>query len=232
MDDNLRIATELARYAADAVSAWQTAEPDFAGDDEAWSEYEEALTALAAAYYQTTHSGLGLVSGELLAAALPSLAMRQWDAAAELAKAGVSYAEAEAKHIGQGGEMYGYAGMWPSLKNIGLVRWYDADLAADVLPGLATHARAVAEAAFDQWQATVDAPAEEWPEEPNRALILAQLADDCSALDAAGGFAHAARPPLEVLADATMTNLMRGSWATVYPFATDGDAGRASVEPA
>lgn len=77
MDDNLRIAAELARYAADAVSAWQTAEPDFVGDDDAWDTYEEALTALSAAYYQTTHSGLGLVSGELLAAALPSLAMRQ-----------------------------------------------------------------------------------------------------------------------------------------------------------
>lgn len=108
MDDQLRVAAEWARYAADAISTWQAAAPDFTGD-EAWSEYEEALAALSAAYYLTSHSGLGLVSGELLAAALPSLAMRQWDAAAELATVGAAYAEVEAKHIAQGGEMYGYA---------------------------------------------------------------------------------------------------------------------------
>lgn len=220
MDDQLRIAAEWARYAADAISAWRIAEPDFAGDDEAWSEYEEALTALSAAYYQTTHSGLGLVSGELLAAALPSLAMRQWDAAAELATVGAAYAEVEAKHIAQGGEMYGYASVQDSLASVDIVNWYAPDLAAEALADLATHARAAAQVAYDQWQATVDTPAVEWPEEPDRSLILEQLAEDCYLLDVAGNFPPSSRPPLEVLVDATIASLMRGRWATVYPFAT------------
>ena len=151
MDDQLRIVAELARDAADAISAWQAREPDFGGDDEAWGSYEEALTALAAAYYQTTHSGLGLVSGELLAAALPSLAMRQWDAAAELAKTGAAYAEAEAKHIARGGEMYGYANTENSLAAHGIVNWYAPDIAAETLSDLATHASAAAQVAYDQW---------------------------------------------------------------------------------
>ena len=46
-------------------------------------------------------------------------------------------------------------------------------------------------------------------------------ADDVPALlDVAGNFALSGRPPLEVLADATVASLMRGKWATVYPFAT------------
>ena len=42
-----------------------------------------------------------------------------------------------------------------------------------------------------------------------------------SQYDAVGGFAHANRPPLEVLVDATIASVMRGRWgSTVYPFAT------------
>ena len=220
LDDQLRIAAEWARDAADAISAWQAAEPDFTGDDEAWSEYEEALTALSAAYYQTTHSGLGLVSGELLAAALPSLAMRQWDAAAELARTGAAYAEIEARHIEQGGERYGYASSQLSLGAVDTTIRYVPDIAAEPLVNLVAHARAVSEVAFEHWQATVDAPVEEWPEEPDRTSILEQLSEDFFALDVAGDFASSSRPPLEVLVDATVASLMRGSWATVYPFAT------------
>ena len=220
LDDQLRIAAELARDAADAISAWQAREPDFAGDDEARSAYEEALQSLADAYSLTTHSGLGLVSGELLAAALPALAMHNWDAAAELAKVGAAYAEVEAKGREQGKEKYEYAGVPYSLAAVGIVNWYAPDLAAEALADLARHARDIAQASFGWGEDTEDAPTEEGLEEPDRMLIL-QLSDDCSALDAAGGFAHASRPPLDVLVDATITSVVRGDWGgAVYPFAT------------
>ena len=219
MTEDQRLAAEWAREAGATLSAFAASSPDFAEDTGTWEEYEEALTQLASAYYRTTHSGIGLVSGELLAAALPSLAMRLWDAAAELARVGAAYAEVEVASIEKGGGMYDYATVPYTLATIGPVDWYAPDLSADALPELVANAKSIAAIARAHWVATRQAPVEEWPDEPDQSAILEQLSEACSTLDAAGAFAYAARPPLQVLLDATVASVVRRSWATVYPFA-------------
>ncbi len=219
MTEDQKLAAEWAREAGATLSAFAASHPDFAEDSGTWEEYEDALTQLASAYYRTTHSGIGLVSGELLAAALPSLAMRLWDAAAELARVGAAYAEVEVASIEKGGGMYDYATVPYTLATIGPVEWYASDLAAEALPDLASNAKTIAAIARKHWLAIRDCPVEEWPDDPDHLAILEQLADASSALDAAGNFHRANRPPLGVLLDATVASVTRGSWATVYPLA-------------
>ena len=219
MSEDQKISAELARAAADAIAVLVNRDPNLGDSDAGWVAYEEALTSLASAYYRTTHSGIGLVSGELLAAALPALAMRYWDAATELARVGAAYAEVEVAHIENGGHMYDYATVPYTLASISPVGWYAPDLAEDLLPDLIAHAKSIAAASRRQWLATRDAPFEEWPEEPDQEGMLRQLSDASTTLDAAGSFPHGNRPPLVVLLDATVSSIAQRSWATAYPFA-------------
>lgn len=159
------------------------------------------------------------MSGELLAAALPALAMRYWDAADELARVGAAYAEVEVAHIEKRGHRYDYATVPYTLASISPVEWYAPDLAEDVLPGLIANAKSIAAASRKQWLATRDGPVEEWPEEPDREGMLQQLSDACATLDAAGSFPHGNRPPLVVLLDATVISIAERSWSIAYPFA-------------
>ena len=202
-----------------AVSNFRTSEPDFASDDGTWESYQDALTSLAGAYYQTTHSGMGLVSGQLLSVALPALAMRFWDNAVELASAGAAYAELEASHRDEGGKMYDYANMPDALGALGLVEWGAPDIASDNLADLSTHAENIAGEAYKHWNATVDAPVDEWPDEPDQEAMLQRLSFASWGLDVAGNFASANSPALDVLLNATIVQLARRSWSTVYPFA-------------
>ena len=159
------------------VSDFRTSVPDLAGDEDAWLSYQDALTSLASAYYQTTHSGMGLVSGQLLSMALPAMAMRFWDNAVELASAGAAYAELEASQRDRGGRMYDYANMPDALGALGLVEWSALDIASDNLADLSTNASEIATQAYRHWRATVDAPVDEWPEEPeSRGHAAATLA--------------------------------------------------------
>lgn len=221
MTEDQKVSAELARDAAHAIATLVGRDPDFANDDGAWVAYEDALTSLASACYGTTHSGIGLVSGELLAAALPALAMRQWDAAAELARTGAAYAEVEVAHIEQGGGMYDYAKVPYTLAAISPIRWDDdtEDLATDALTNLVTLASSIAAAAREHWQATLRVPVKEWPDDPDQATMLNQLSEVCSTLDVAGNFADANRPPLLTLLHATVRSLACWSWSTTYPFA-------------
>ena len=221
MTEDQKISAELARTAVDAIAALAEGDPDFAKEEGAWVVYEDALTSLASAYYRTTHSGIGLVSGELLAAALPALAMRQWDAAGELARTGAAYAEVEVAHIEQGGAMYDYAKVPYTLAAISPIQWDRStrDLATDALTDLVTIAGSVATVAREHWQATLHASVEEWPDEPDQATMLNQLSEVCSTLDVAGNFADSSRPPLLALLHATVRSLACRRWSTTYPFA-------------
>ena len=219
MTEDQRIAAEFAPKAADAIAVLAEQEPEFASDDQAWSAYQDAQTSLATAYNRTTHSGIGLVSGELLAAALPSLAMRQWRAASELARVGAAYAEVEVGHIERGGERYDYATLPFTLAAISPVDWSAPDLAADVLPDLARDANTIARISRKQWLKTLDAPLQECPNEPDRSAMLEQLADACAGLDGAGSFAPSNRPPVIVLLEAALTSVAQREGATTYPFA-------------
>ena len=219
MTEDQKVSAQLARDAADAVARLAESDPDFASDEESWVTYEDALTSLASAYYRTTHSGIGLVSGELLAAALPALAMRYWDAASELTRVGAAYAEVEVAHIEKGGHMYDYATVPYTLASISPVNWYAPDLAEDVLPGLIEDAKSIAATSRRQWLATRNTPVEDWPDDPDREGMLQQLSDGCATLDAAGSFPHGNRPPLVVLLGATVISIAQRSWSTAYPFA-------------
>ena len=209
----------MAREAAIAVTGFRASDPDLVGDDDAWEAYQYALTSLASAYYQTSHSGLGLVSGQLLSAALPAMAMRFWDNAVELASAGAAYAELEALHRDNGLAMYDYANMSDPLGALGVVEWYAPEFVSEDLVDLSAHARNIAGDAYKHWVATMNTPVEEWPDEPDQEAMLQQLSLARWGLEVAGNFAFGATPALDVLLNATIIQLARRSWSTVYPFA-------------
>ena len=217
--EQLREAAEMARDAAIAVSPFRESDPDFAGDEDAWRSYQDALTSLASAYYQTTHSGMGLVSGQLLSVALPAMAMRFWENAVELASAGAAYAELEASQRDKGGKMYDYANMPDALGALGLVEWSAPDIASADLADLSSHAWKISGQAYKHWSATVDAPVEELPDASDQEAMLQNLSMASWGLDVAGNFAFANSPALDVLLTATIVQLARRSWSTVYPFA-------------
>ncbi len=217
--ESLRMAAEMAREAAMTLAEFAEEEPDFASD-EVVARHDEALTTLAAAYSFTTHSGLGLVAGQLLAATLPAFSMGYWENAKDLARVGAAYAEVELAHRDKGGEMYGYTKVENPVAALGPIGWSAPDIAETDLSSLAANAQDIADTAHQQWMLTKDAPISDLPEEPECEEMLQQLADACWGLSVAGDFMFAESPPLGVLLEATLMSVARRSWSTAYAFAS------------